>query len=176
MATTQELLSNPASVGVWKVDPERSTIVFKAKSLWGLASVKGSFKEFDGDGQITDAQKVFGRIDIKAASVDTKIGKRDEHLRSADYFDAEKYPDISVVVTGAESINGDNVDLRAQLTVKSTTAPLLLQAKVVVLDDSSVRVSAQATIDRKDFGVDGNLIGMIGDKATISGDVVFRRG
>jgi polyisoprenoid-binding protein YceI len=176
MASTQELLSNPASVGVWKVDPARSTIGFKAKSMWGLASVNGRFTELYGDAQITDTQTVFGRIDIKAASVDTKIGKRDEHLRSADYFEAEKFPDISVVVTGAEVINGDNVDLRAQLTVKSTTAPLLLQAKVVVLDDSSVRVSAQATIDRKDFGVDGNLIGMIGDKATISGDVVFRRG
>jgi len=176
MASTQELLSKPASVGVWKVDPGRSTIGFKAKSMWGLASVKGSFKDFDGDGQITNTQTVFGRIDIKAASVDTKIGKRDEHLRSADYFEADKYPDISVVVTGAEAIDGDNVDLRAQLTVKSTTTPLLLQAKVVVLDDSSVRVSAQATIDRRDFGVEGNLIGMIGDKATISGDVVFRRG
>jgi len=176
MASTQELLNKPASVGVWKVDPGRSTIGFKAKSMWGLASVKGSFKDFDGDGQITNTQTVFGRIDIKAASVDTKIGKRDEHLRSADYFEAEKYPDISVVVTGAEAIDGDNVDLRAQLTVKSTTTPLLLQAKVVVLDDSSVRVSAQATIDRRDFGVEGNLIGMIGDKATISGDVVFRRG
>lgn len=176
MPTTQELLSNPASVGVWKIDPGRSTIGFKAKSMWGLAAVKGSFKEFDGDGQITDTQTVFGRIDIKAASVDTKIGKRDEHLRSADFFDAEKYPDISVVVTGAETNDGDNVDLRAQLTVKSTTAPLLLQAKVVALDDSSVRISAQGTIDRKDFGVDGNLIGMITDKATISGDVVFRRG
>jgi polyisoprenoid-binding protein YceI len=176
MPTTQELLSNPASVGVWKVDPERSTIGFKAKSMWGLAPVKGSFKQFNGDGQITDTQTVFGRVDIKAASVDTKIGKRDEHLRSADFFDAEKYPDISVVVTGAEASDGDNVDLRAQLTVKSTTAPLLLHAKVVVLDDSLVRISAQGTIDRKDFGVDGNLIGMITDKATISGDVVFRRG
>jgi polyisoprenoid-binding protein YceI len=176
MASTQELLSSPASVGVWNVDPGRSTIGFKAKSMWGLASVKGTFKDFDGNGQITDAQTVFGRIDIKAASVDTKTRKRDEHLRSADFFEAEKYPDISVVVTGAEAINGDNVDLRAQLTVKSTTVPLLLRARVVALDDSSVRVNAQATIDRKDFGVDGNLIGMIGDKATISGDVVFRRG
>jgi hypothetical protein len=44
-----------------------------------------------------------------------------------------------------------------------------------VLDDGAVRLSTQATIDRKDFGVDGNMVGMITDKATISGDVVFRR-
>jgi len=50
-----------------------------------------------------------------------------------------------------------------------------LRAKVAVLDDGAVRVTAQTTIDRKDFGVDGNLIGMVVDKSTISGDVVFRR-
>jgi polyisoprenoid-binding protein YceI len=102
MASTQELLSNPASVGVWNVDPQRSTIGFKAKSMWGLAPVKGHFAEFSGDGQITDTQTVFGRIDIKVASVDTKIRKRDDHLRSADFLEAEKFPDISVVVTSAE--------------------------------------------------------------------------
>jgi polyisoprenoid-binding protein YceI len=80
------------------------------------------------------------------------------------------------VVTSAGAIDGDIADLRAQLTVKGTTAPLPLQTKVTVLDDGAVRLSAQATIDRKDFGVDGNMMGMIPDKATISGDVVFRRG
>ena len=107
---------------------------------------------------------------------DTKIRKRDDHLRSADFFEAEKFPDISVVVTGAEAIDSDTVDLRAQLTVKGTTAPLPLRTKVAVLDDGAVRLRAQAAaIDRKDFGVDGNMMGMVPDKATISGDVVFRR-
>ena len=176
MASTQELLSNPTSVGVWNVDPARSTIGLKSKSFWGLAPVKGHFAELSGDGQITDTQTVFGRIDIKAASLDTKMGKRDEHLRSADFFDVAKFPDISVVVTGADAIDGDIVDLRAQLTVKGTTKPLPLRTKVAVLDDGAVRLSAEATIDRKDFGVDGNTLGMVVDKATVSGDVVFRRG
>jgi polyisoprenoid-binding protein YceI len=176
MPSTQELLSNPASVGVWNVDPHRSTIAFKAMSMWGLVPVKGHFTEFSGDGQITDTQTVFGRIDIKAASVHTKIRKRDDHLRSADYFEAEKVPDISVVVTNAEAIGGDTVDLRAQLTVKDNTTALPLRTAVAVLDDGAVRLRAQATIDRNDFGVDGNMMGMIPDKATISGDVVFRRG
>jgi polyisoprenoid-binding protein YceI len=175
MASAQELLSNSASVGVWNVDPHRSAIAFKAKSMWGLVAVKGRFTEFGGDGQITDTQTIFGRIDIQAASVDTKIRKRDDHLRSADFFEVEKFPEISVVVTGAEAIDGDTVDLRAQLTVKGTTAPLPLRTKVAVLDDGAVRVRAQVTIERNDFGVDGNVVGMVADKATISCDVVFRR-
>jgi polyisoprenoid-binding protein YceI len=176
MPSAQELLSNPSSVGVWSVDPAHSTIGFKSKSFWGLAPVKGRFAEFSGDGQITNTQTVFGRIDIKAESLDTKIGKRNKHLRSADYFEVAKFPDISVIVTGADAIDGDTVDLRAQLTIKSTTAPIALRTKVAVLDDGAVRLSTRATIDRKDFGVDGNLMGMAVDKATILGDVVFRRG
>jgi polyisoprenoid-binding protein YceI len=176
MASTRAVLSDPASVGVWKVDPARSTIGFKAKSMWGLAPVKGRFKEFSGDGQITDAQTAFGRIDIKVASLDTGIRKRDDHLRSADFFEVEKFPDISVVVTSAEAVDGDIVELRAQLTVKGTAAPLPLRVKVAVLDDGAARLSTQFTIDRKDFGVEGNMLGMIPGKATVSGDVVFRRG
>lgn len=175
MAGIQELLSSPASVGIWSVVPEQSTIAVKSKSLWGLASVKGRFTEFSGDGQLTNPQTVFGRIDIKAASLQTGIRKRDAHLHSADFFDAEKFPDISVVVTNAEPIDGDTVDLRAELTIKGTTKPLPLKTKVTMLDDGAVRLVTQATVDRKDFGVDGNLMGMVADKATISGDVVFRR-
>jgi polyisoprenoid-binding protein YceI len=176
MTATQEILSNPSSVGVWSVDPGRSTIAFKSKSMWGLAPVKGRFTEFRGDGQITDTQTIFGRIDIKAASLDTKIGKRDNHLRSADFFEVERFPDISVVITGADAINGDTIDLRAQLTVKATTASLPLRANITVLDDGAVRLSTQVTVDRNDFGVDGNMLGMVGDKVTISGDVVLRHG
>jgi polyisoprenoid-binding protein YceI len=176
MASTQELLSDPASVGVWNVDPDRSTIAFKAKSMWGLAPVSGRFTDFSGDGQITDGQTVFGRIDVKVASVDTKIRKRDNHLRSADFFEAEKFPVISLVVTGAEAVTGDTVDLRAQLTIKGTTTQLPLRTTVTVVDDGSLRVRTQASVNRKDFGVDGNMMGMVTDKATISGDVVFRRG
>ena len=175
MTTLQELLGSAESIGVWTLVPERSTIGFKCKSMFGLVPVKGRFREFSGDGQITDGQTLFGRVDIKAASLDTKLKMRDNHLRSADFFDVEKYPDISVVVTGAEAIGGDTVDLRANLTVKGTTAPVPLQAKVAVLDDGAVRVTTKADINRKDFGVNGNIIGMVRDATSLTADVVFRR-
>jgi polyisoprenoid-binding protein YceI len=107
--------------------------------------------------------------------VRTGIGKRDAHLRSADFFEAEKFPDISVVVTGADAIDGDTIGLRADLTIRGVTKPLELKAKVVPVGDGGMRLTTQGTINRQDFGVDGNLVGMIGDNATISGDVVFRR-
>jgi polyisoprenoid-binding protein YceI len=175
MATLSEFFSDPASGGGWTVVPEQSTVVVKSKSMWGIAPVKVRFTEFSGDGQITAPQTVSGRFDVKAASVKTGIGKRDDHLRSADFFEAEKYPDISVVVTSAEAIAGDTVDLRADLTIKGTTKPVALKTKVTPVGDGGMRLNAQATVNRQDFGVDGNLLGMITDNVTISGDVVFRR-
>lgn len=175
MAGIQEILDSPESAGVWRVVPDESTIGFKCKSMWGLLPVKGRLKEFSGDGQISGGPTIFGRIDINTASLETGIRKRDEHLRSEDFFEVEKYPETSLVITGAEAVDGDTVDLRGELTVKGTTKPLPLRAAVTVLGDGAVRLTTQATINRKDFGVDGNMAGMIADDVTISGDVLFRR-
>jgi polyisoprenoid-binding protein YceI len=175
MSTVTTLLSDPASVGVWNLVPDQSSVGFTTKTMWGILPVKGRFTEFSGDGQITDAQTVFGHVDIKAASLNTKMGKRDKDLRATEFFDVETYPDINVVVTGAQGIDGDTVNLRADLTVKTTTAPLPLRVKVAVLDDGAVRVTTQATVNRKELGVEGNMLGMVGDTTTLSADLVFRR-
>ena len=175
MSAVTALLGSPESVGVWTLVHDRSTISFKTKTMWGLVPVKGRFTEFSGEGQITETSTVFGQIAIKAASLDTKVRRRDADLRSAAFFDVEKNPDISVVVTGAESAADDTIDLRADLTIKNTTAPLLLHAKVAVLDDGVVRVTTETTTDRKQFGVDGNMVGMVGDKTVLSADLVFQR-
>lgn len=175
MSTLKELLSSTQAAGVWKLVPDRSTITFKSKSMWGLVAVKGKFTDFSGDGQITGTGSVTGRIDIRVASLSSGIGKRDEHLRSADFFDVEKFPDISVVVTSAQPAAGDNAELHASLTVKGNTVPITLPASVRALDDGSIQVSAQTTIDRSQVGVTGNMAGMIGPTAALSAETVFVR-
>ena len=99
MASLSEFFSDPASTGTWTVVADQSTVAVKSKSMWGVVPVKVRFTEFSGEGQVNAPQTVSGNIDIKAASLRTGIGKRDNHLRSADFFEAEKFPDISVVVT-----------------------------------------------------------------------------
>jgi polyisoprenoid-binding protein YceI len=175
MPSLSEFFSDPASGGQWKVVPDQSTILVKAKTMWGLSSVKLRYPDFSGEGQITSPQTVSGHLDIKAASVQTGTKKRDDHMRSADYFEVDKFPDINVVVTGADAVEGDSLDLRADLTIKGTTKPVVLKTRVTPVGDGGMRLSAQAIINRQEFGVDGNMIGMMGDDATISGDVVFRR-
>ena len=92
MSTVAELLNNPESVGVWTLDSDQSTITFNNKTMWGAMKVNGVFTEFSGDGQITNSGTLFGRVDIKAASLTTKLGKRDEDLRSPTFLDVDNSP------------------------------------------------------------------------------------
>jgi polyisoprenoid-binding protein YceI len=175
MTTLETLLLDPDMSGVWNLDPNRSAITFKIKNMWGLLNVKGRFTEFGGDGQLTGKGAVFGRLDIRAASLRTGIGRRDNHLRSADFFDVERFGEISVVVTAVEATNGNAADLRANFTIKGITAPLPLPVTITELDDGSIRISGETKIDRTQFDLGWNKFGMIGATATAAADAVFIR-
>ena len=175
MTTLETLLLDPDMSGVWNLDPNRSAITFKIKNMWGLLNVKGRFTEFGGDGQLTGKGAVFGRLDIRAASLHTGIGRRDNHLRSADFFDVERFGEISVVVTAVEATNGNAADLRANFTIKGITAPLPLPVTITELDDGSIRISGESKIDRTQFDLGWNKFGMIGATATAAADAVFIR-
>ncbi len=175
MTTLETLLSDPDTAGVWNLVPDRSTISFKIKNMWGLISVKGRFTEFTADGQVTGKGAIFGRVDIQAASLRTGIGKRDEHLRSADFFDVERFPEISVVVTAVQPTSGNAADLRATFSIRGVTAPVPLPVGITLLDDGSVRVSAKTEVDRAQFDLGWNRLGMVGDRATVSADAYFVR-
>jgi polyisoprenoid-binding protein YceI len=175
MTTVETLLSDPDTAGVWNLVPDKSTINFKIRNMWGLISVKGRFTDFNGDGQITGKGAIFGRLDIQVSSLSTGIGKRDRHLLSADFFDAERFPEISIVVTALEPTAGNAADLRATFTIKGVTAPVPLPVRIILLDDGSVRVSAKTEIDRAQFDLGWNRLGMVGERATVSADACFVR-
>ena len=105
-------------------------------------TVKGEFAEVRGEGEVTDDGAVSGRIDISAASLHTGIKKRDDHLRSAEFFDVERFPEFSVIVVAADPADGDGVDLSADIVIKDVSHRLPLRATVAVLEDGTVRVAA----------------------------------
>jgi polyisoprenoid-binding protein YceI len=175
MGDVDTLLNDPDTAGVWSLDPDRSTVGFKIRNFWGLMNVKGRFTDVSGDGQVTGKGAIFGRLDVRVASLHTGIGKRDEHLRSADFFDAARYPDISVVVTAVEPTTGNAADLRATFSIKGITADVPLPVQVSTLADGSVQVSATTEIDRDQFDVGWNRLGMVARTATVSADAYFAR-
>jgi polyisoprenoid-binding protein YceI len=175
MTTVETLLSDPDTAGMWKLAPDRSTVAFAIRNMWGLVNVKGRFPDVDGEGQITGNGAVIGRLDIQAASLRTGIRRRDEHLRSADFFDVKRFPEISVVVTALQPTTGNAADLRANFSIKGVTAPVPLPVRITVLDDGSVRISTKIEVDRAQFGLDWNRFGMIGKSAAVSADATFVR-
>jgi polyisoprenoid-binding protein YceI len=175
MTTVETFLNDPDTVGVWNLVPNRSTIAFKIKNMWGALNVKGKFTEVSGDAQLTGKGAIFGRIDLEVASLDTGIRRRDHHLLSADFFDAERFPQISVVVTAVQPGTGNRADLQAAFTIKGVTAAIPLPVKITVLDDGTVRVSASVEIDRAEFGLNWNRAGMIASAATAAAEAYFVR-
>ena len=175
MTTLETLLTDPEMSGVWSLVPNRSAITFKIRNMWGLLNVKGRFTEFSGDGQLTAKGAVFGRVDIRTASLRTGIGRRDRHLRSADFFDVERFAESSVVVTAVEPTRGRAANLRASLTIKGITEPLPLPVTISELDDGSILISGETKVDRSQFGLGWNKFGMIGAAATVAAEAVFAR-
>ncbi len=175
MTTLETLLNDPDLAGVWNLVPDRSTVTFRIRNMWGLLNVKGRFTEFSGDGQLTGKGAVFGRLDIRAASLDTGIARRDKHLRSADFFDVERFGEISVVVTAVHPTKGKAADLRAAFTIKGITAPLPLSATITELEDGSIRIAGTTKVDRTQFDLGWNRLGMMGSTATAAAEAVFSR-
>src|SRR5271170_3419766 len=78
--------------GTWSLDPAGSTVDFHVKHFWGVITVHGHFDQIDGQGTVDEAGGISGELRIGAVSLSTKNAKRDQHLRSAEFFDAEHHP------------------------------------------------------------------------------------
>jgi polyisoprenoid-binding protein YceI len=138
--------------------------------MWGLVPVKGGFSEISGSGTVSPTGEVTGSLTVAAASIDTKLGKRDAHLRSADFFDVERYPGIEFTVQGVAGAT-----VTGSLTVHGQTKPLSFAAEVSVPNDDGVQVDAQVRVNRGDFGMTWNRLGMTSMHSTITVHAVFTR-
>jgi polyisoprenoid-binding protein YceI len=150
-----------ASSGTWTVDPTHSTVEFRVKHMV-VQTVSGRFRNFEGTIVVGDDPSVFGRI--AAASVDTMHEGRNDHLRSADFFDVERFPEITFAARRM-NFNGDHgrFTLPGTLTIKGINRPITLEGELagtVVDSDGSERVAftLRGRIDRADFGLVWNRL------------------
>jgi len=170
----QALLTDGALAGEWVLDPRRSSIRLKNRSLGGLAPVNGVFRDFGGNGTIAPDGLVSGTVRVAAASIDTKITRRDRHLRSADFFDSGNYPDITFTADSVRP-SGQGVAVTGALTVRDRTRPLSFDAAVTVQGDAEIWVDAEVRINRADFGLTWNLMGTVSLNNTLTIHAVFAR-
>src|SRR3712207_6005119 len=95
-------------VGSWAVDPDHSTVEFRVKHV-GLARVRGVFHRFDGVLDVRQDGTVDARGTVDADSLDTRVGARDAHQRSADFFDVDHHPTITFAATAIEPAGDDRL-------------------------------------------------------------------
>ena len=113
--------------GTWEVDPAHSSIEYSVKHM-GIANVRGKFTDFEGTVEVgEDALSAKARGTVKVASIDTGDETRDAHLRSADFFDADNFPEITFVSTRVEPIDDDSTRVFGNLTMHGVTREIKLE-------------------------------------------------
>ena len=145
----------------YAVDAAHTTVSFKIRHLF--SKVQGEFKVFEGSFSYDPADlsqwKVEARAD--AASIDTNVEKRDNHLRSKDFFDTANYPEVTFKSTGARDQEGDTAKLDGLLTIHGVEKPVTFDVEVHgegndPWGNTRLGLTATARINRKDFGLTWN--------------------
>ncbi len=179
---TAAILAIPSLVSAspWIIDNDHSNVGFKVRHMM-VSNVKGDFTRFSGNVDIDDNDLAKTKVDavIETASINTGVAKRDEHLKSPDFFDVAKYPAMTFVSRKVKKEGLDKLKIYGQLTLHGVT-------KDVVLDVQGLNksfkdpwgnikrgASATTTINRKDYGLVWNKAiesggVMVGDEVNIS--------
>ena len=149
----------PSSTGTtWKLDPSHSTVEFSAKHMM-FTTVKGRIADVEGtvtvNGTTPDSATVHATM--KAASIDTRTEQRDQHLRSADFLDAENFPDVTFTSTKIEGPR-EKFRMTGDLTIRGKTLPITLDVTYEGTGkdpwgNERMGFSANGKIDRREFGL-----------------------
>jgi len=146
----------------WDVDTAHSSVQFRVKHLM-ISNVSGSFDKMSGkitfDGENFTA--VTAEAVIQSGSINTREPKRDEHLRSADFFDTETYPTIAFKSKRVENIQDNRFQLVGDLTMRGTTREVILDVEATPVvkgmsGESRIGVHAVTRINRQDYGIKWN--------------------
>jgi polyisoprenoid-binding protein YceI len=154
-----------AAVPAWSIDTAHSELTFRIRHL--LSRVRGSFDRWEGEIHMDPQDLSAGRVHvtIDAASINTQNERRDAHLRSDDFFDAENHPVIRFV---SERVSADagQIEVAGMLTIRGISRPVVLTGALVgVLGEPGARragFEARTTIDRRDFDVSWNRAAELG--------------
>ena len=150
-------------MSTWTLDRAHTQISFSAKHMM-VTTVRGTFTDVEGTIELDEAEptRSHGEFRVAAASIDSNFGARDAHLRSADFFDVERYPDITFVSTAIEARGGDAYRVTGELTIRDVTRPATFDVSLdgIVPGMRGGRhagLTARATLDRTLWGLDWNV-------------------
>jgi polyisoprenoid-binding protein YceI len=157
----------------WRLDPADSIAEFRVPHFWGLLTVKGRFDRLDG--RLDADQAGLRRIEltIDAASVSTRNRRRDRHLRSPDFFDVDRHPQLCFRSTAIGPGSHGPVRVDGELTVAGNRVALELEPTVEQTDDQ-MHIDVRATIDQRQVGITWSPLGMTRSPVTVHVRAVLR--
>ena len=167
--------------GIWKSDDPHSQLGFTVKHL-GIADVSGTFNDFDAviKSSKPDFSDAVVELNAKVNSVDTRVDARDNHLKSADFFDAAKYPTLNFISTSIKKSGRNKYRLKGNLTMHGVTKPVTMEMKFngSTVNPMSKKQTAgfqvSGVINRLDFNVgNGFPPPMISNEIQIKADGEF---
>jgi polyisoprenoid-binding protein YceI len=164
------------TTGVWAIDPVHSSIAFSVRHLM-VSKVRGNFDTFSGAIVVAEDGTPSVTAEIAVDSIDTRNEQRDAHIKSADFFDAEKHPTATFASTAVRA-NGDDYVLDGDFTLKGITKPVSLELEFSGVNPGMghgevAGFTASVVLDRRDFGIDIELPletggTVVGEKVTIT--------
>lgn len=166
----------------WNIDTTHSGIHFSVRHMV-FAKVRGRFADWSGLVHLDPADPTGGRVEvaIEAASIDTGVTDRDAHLRSADFFDVERFPQIRFRSTRVEANDGGELRVHGALTIRDVTRDVVLEARVLGAGkdpwgNRRVAFQAEASLDRREFGLEWNQVleaggVLVGDRVDVEIEV-----
>jgi polyisoprenoid-binding protein YceI len=141
----------------WRLDPDRSSVEFSTRALWGMVTVKGRFSRYQGTLDLSAEPAV--ELTIEADSLDTKNTRRDKHLRSPDFFAAEQHPYVRFVSESAV-VEGERLKVRGVLHARGARVPLDIDATLRRARDE-LEVEAVTVADHRQLEMTWNPLGMV---------------
>ena len=151
------VIETKTTVELWTADPGRTTVEFEVEHLWGLHSVRGRFRSFDGAYLVGPGGSGI-ELTIDAGSVDTGCPARDNHLRSADFFGADEHPQVRFTSTRVAGLGIGRVHVVGELEAAGSRVPLAFDASVRLIDGGDLELEATTMVDQSRFGMsDGPL-------------------
>ncbi|MFW1934360.1 YceI family protein [Acinetobacter sp. ULE_I046] len=158
----------------YKIDPTHTATVF-TWNHFGFSTPSANFSDIQGTISVDNAKPAYSSVNvtIPLASLNTNVAALDQHLKKADFFDAEKYPNITFKSTKVQALGKNKYKITGNLTVKDVTKPVILDAVLnkqgehPMTKAQSIGFNATTSFDRSAFGV-GAYVPNVGDKITVN--------
>jgi polyisoprenoid-binding protein YceI len=161
----------PIPPGTWRVGREQSEVGFAVKDMWGLRTVRGIFRTFDGELSVAGGG-ADGHLKIDATRLDTGNARRDRHLRSAAFFDVERYQVIAFTTTAVAALERGLL-VTGGLTLGPAWVELQIPVEVERGADGAIVLRGGASVAREAVGLDWNMLGMIRGEAQLYARLVL---